>query len=73
MKKRVQVGWTGWRKVSGVICDRRVPAKLKVMAYKAVVRPAMLKDSSTEERTGGRDGDSRAQDVEVFFGSDQNG
>ena len=26
MKKRVQAGWDGWRRMSGVICDRRVPA-----------------------------------------------
>ena len=24
IKRRVQAGWNGWRKVSGVICDRRV-------------------------------------------------
>ena len=22
MKKRVQAGWSGWRRVAGVICDR---------------------------------------------------
>ena len=27
VKKRVQAGWNGWRKVSGVICDRRLPAR----------------------------------------------
>ena len=27
VKKRVQEGWNGWRKVSGVICDRRLPAE----------------------------------------------
>ena len=26
---RIQCGWNNWRKVSGVICDRRVPVKLK--------------------------------------------
>ena len=44
MKKRVQAGWNGWRRISGVICDRRVPArvKLKGKVYKVPVRPAML-------------------------------
>ncbi|XP_051793650.1 uncharacterized protein LOC127530564 [Acanthochromis polyacanthus] len=42
VKKRVQAGWNGWRKVSGVMCDRRVSAKMKGKVYKTVVRPAML-------------------------------
>jgi len=42
VKKRVQAGWNGWRKVSGVICDRRVPANMKGKVYKTAVRPAML-------------------------------
>ena len=28
-KRRVQAGWNGWRKVSGVVCDRRLPARVK--------------------------------------------
>ena len=42
VKKRVQAGWSGWRKVTGVICDRRISAKIKGKVYKTVVRPAML-------------------------------
>ena len=29
VKKRVQAGWNGWGRISGVNCDRRVPARLK--------------------------------------------
>ena len=32
-KKRVQSGWNGWRRMSGVICDRRVPARVKANVY----------------------------------------
>ncbi|KAK3564497.1 hypothetical protein QTP86_022776 [Hemibagrus guttatus] len=42
VKKRVQAGWNGWRKVSGVLCDRKISARIKVKVYKTVVRPAML-------------------------------
>ena len=29
VKKRVQAGWNRWRKLSEVICDRRLPARVK--------------------------------------------
>ena len=38
----IQAGWSGWRRVSGGICDRRVPARVKGKIYKRAVRPAML-------------------------------
>ena len=31
-----------WRKVSGVLCDRKLSAKVKGEMYKSVVRPTML-------------------------------
>ena len=31
-----------WRKVSGVLCDRKLSAKIKGKMYKSVVRPTML-------------------------------
>ena len=42
VKKRVQARWNGWRKVSGVICDRRLPARVKGKVYSSEVRPAMV-------------------------------
>ena len=42
VKKRVQAGWNGWRKVLGVICDRRLPTRVKEKVYSLVVRPAMM-------------------------------
>ncbi|KAK3514616.1 hypothetical protein QTP70_021528, partial [Hemibagrus guttatus] len=42
VKKRVQAGWNGWRKVSGVLCDRKISARIKGKVYRTVVRPAML-------------------------------
>ncbi|KAK3567244.1 hypothetical protein QTP86_015085 [Hemibagrus guttatus] len=42
VKKRVQAGWNGWRKVSGVLCDRKISARIKGKVCRTVVRPAML-------------------------------
>ena len=39
---RIQSGWNNWRKITGVVCDKRVPVKLKGKIHKAVVRPAMM-------------------------------
>ena len=40
--RRVQIGWNGWRKVSGVICDMRLPDRIKGKVYSSVVRPTMV-------------------------------
>ena len=42
VKKRVQAGWNGWRNVSGVICDRKLSARVKGKVYSLVVRPTMV-------------------------------
>ncbi|KAK3532187.1 hypothetical protein QTP86_009294 [Hemibagrus guttatus] len=42
VKKRVQAGWNGWIKVSGVLCDQKISARIKGKVYRTVVRLAML-------------------------------
>ena len=42
VKKRVQAGWNRWRKVSGAICDKRLPARVKGKVHTSVVRPVMV-------------------------------
>ena len=42
VKKRVQAEWNGWRKLSGVICDRRLPARVKEKVYSSLVRLSMV-------------------------------
>ena len=42
VRRRIQPGWMSWKKVSGVLCDRKLSARVKGKIYKSVVRPAML-------------------------------
>ena len=47
VKHRIQAGWNNWRAASGVLCDKRVPLKLKGKFHKIVVRSAMLYGTET--------------------------
>jgi len=39
---RIQTGWLKWRSASDVLCDKKVPLKLKGKFYRTAVRPALL-------------------------------
>lgn len=47
VRERVRAGWAKWREVSGVVCDRRMPRKLKIKIYETVIRPVMLYGAET--------------------------
>ena len=38
MTHRIQSGWKNWKKVSGILCDRRISLRVKGKVYKIVVR-----------------------------------
>jgi Reverse transcriptase (RNA-dependent DNA polymerase) len=38
----IRARWIKWRQTSGVLCDKKVPNKLKDKFYRTVIRPAML-------------------------------
>ena len=42
IRERVKAAWASWKKVAGVVCDKKMPKDLKGRVYKAVVRPALL-------------------------------
>ncbi|KAG2599597.1 hypothetical protein PVAP13_5KG423621 [Panicum virgatum] len=39
---RIRAGWMKWRQASGVLCDKKVPQKLKVKFYRTAIRLAIL-------------------------------
>ena len=44
MTHRIQSGWKNWKRVSGILCDRRISLRVKGKVYKTVVRPAMIQE-----------------------------
>ncbi|XP_026042711.1 uncharacterized protein LOC113033277 [Astatotilapia calliptera] len=45
VRARINAAWMKWRQVTGVLCDRRMPNRLKSKIYKSVVRPVALHGS----------------------------
>ena len=43
----IQSGWKNWKRVSGILCDRRISLRVKGKVYKTVVRPAMMYGAET--------------------------
>jgi hypothetical protein len=39
---RIRTEWVKWRQASGVLCDKKVPNKLKDKFYRTAIRPAMM-------------------------------
>ena len=37
---RVQAAWSSWRKLTGVLYDRKIALRLKAKVYEAIIRPA---------------------------------
>ncbi|KAK3548186.1 hypothetical protein QTP70_005182 [Hemibagrus guttatus] len=60
VKKRVQAGWNGWRKVSGVLCDQKISENISENQGEGVQdsgetgHAVWSRDSVTEEETGVR-------------------
>ena len=47
MTHRIQSGWKNWKRVSGILCDRRLSLRVNGKVYKTVLRPAMMYGAET--------------------------
>ena len=51
VSKRILSGWNGWRKVTGVLCDRNMDREIKGKVFRTCVRPCMLYGMETVTMT----------------------
>ncbi|XP_063587917.1 uncharacterized protein LOC134765303 [Penaeus indicus] len=42
ISRRIQSGWNNLKKMSGVLCDKRIPTRVKGKIHQTVIQPAML-------------------------------
>lgn len=71
VKKIVQAGRSGYTQVSGMICDRRIDARVKGLVYKIAVRSAVMYNLKEMAQTKTHSvGSDRAGDVKFFIRSD---
>ncbi len=47
VKIRINKGWQKWRSLTGVMCDKKIPLKVKGKVYRTVIRPVMMYGSET--------------------------
>ncbi|XP_046980926.1 uncharacterized protein LOC124545998 [Schistocerca americana] len=68
IQHRKNYGWNNWRKIIGMLCDKKVSTGLKGKVYKSVVRPGMIyggRDVANHSSPGKEDGSGGNEDSEV--------
>ena len=65
VRRRLQAGWQSWRRASGVLCERKLSARLKGKMYKSVVKPAMLYGMETAAVTAKLEKKMEAAELKV--------
>ena len=82
VRRRIQAGWMSWRKVSGVLCDRKLSAKVNGKVNSKVISKGRS-DTTNPTSWNGNDGSDgkidgknescRVENGEMGTGSDKNG
>ena len=65
VRRRIQAGWMSWKKVYGVLCDRKLLARVKGKTYKSVVRPVMLYEIETVVVTERQVGEMEVEELKM--------
>nr|XP_027229376.1 uncharacterized protein LOC113821128 [Penaeus vannamei] len=47
VRQRVKEVWRKWTEVTGIVLDKKIPLKLKIMVYKTILRPVLLYRAET--------------------------
>ena len=63
----VSTAWRNWKRCSGVLCDSRMPVKLKGKFYKTVIRPALLYGAETLATTRGQEGRLEVNEMRMLI------
>ena len=42
VESRVVKAWLKWRELTGVICNKKVPTKMKLLIFQTMIRPTLL-------------------------------
>ena len=42
VKHRIKAAWQKWKELEGVVCDRKMPVRVKGKVYKTMIRPVLL-------------------------------
>ena len=73
--RRIQAGWMSWKKVSGVLCDRKLSARVNSKMYKSVVSSHALWNGNgvSDEKTVWKNGSCRVENSKMATGSDEKG
>ena len=66
ISQRVSAAWGNWKRCIGVLCDRRMPVKLKGNVYKTVVRPALLYGAETWATTRGQEAGLEVKEMRML-------
>ena len=73
MTHRIQSGWKNWKRISGILCDRRISFRVKGKVYKTVVRLAMMYGAETWAMKKAQVGCGGNEDVKMDEWSHQAG